>query len=40
MTLSLLPTADDSRTNASFEELMWALSRPGLIRTCLPAGSP
>jgi alpha-D-ribose 1-methylphosphonate 5-triphosphate synthase subunit PhnH len=37
MTLSLLPTADDSRTNATFEEMMWALSRPGIIRT-LPAG--
>ena len=32
MTLSLLPTADDSRTNATFDELMWALSRPGLVR--------
>ena len=37
MTLSLLPTADDSRTNATFDELMWALSRPGLVRT-LPFG--
>lgn len=33
MTLSLLPSADDSRTNATFEDLMWAMSRPGLIRT-------
>ncbi|QRM32807.1 phosphonate C-P lyase system protein PhnH [Microvirga sp. VF16] len=33
MTISLLPTADDSRTNATFEELMWALSRPGIVRT-------
>lgn len=37
MTLSLLPTIDDSRTNAAFEEMMWALSRPGLVRT-LPSG--
>ncbi|RWK47782.1 MAG: phosphonate C-P lyase system protein PhnH [Mesorhizobium sp.] len=37
MPLSLAPTADDSRTNAAFEELMWALSRPGGIRT-LPTG--
>ncbi|QRM33262.1 phosphonate C-P lyase system protein PhnH [Microvirga sp. VF16] len=36
MTLAL-PTVDDSRTNAAFDELMWALSRPGLVRT-LPAG--
>jgi alpha-D-ribose 1-methylphosphonate 5-triphosphate synthase subunit PhnH len=33
MTLSLLPTENDSRTNATFDELMWALSRPGLMRT-------
>ncbi|MBP1887589.1 phosphonate C-P lyase system protein PhnH [Sinorhizobium mexicanum] len=32
MTISVLPTADDRRTNASFEELMWAISRPGLVR--------
>ena len=38
MSLSLLPTADDSRTNATFDELMWALSRPGLIRTLPFAG--
>jgi len=38
MTLSLLPTADDSRTNATFDELMWALSRPGLVRTLPFAG--
>jgi alpha-D-ribose 1-methylphosphonate 5-triphosphate synthase subunit PhnH len=37
MPLRLLPTIDDSRTNAAFEELMWALSRPGLART-LPSG--
>jgi alpha-D-ribose 1-methylphosphonate 5-triphosphate synthase subunit PhnH len=37
MAFSILPTADDSRTNAVFEELMWALSRPGLVRT-LPGG--
>jgi alpha-D-ribose 1-methylphosphonate 5-triphosphate synthase subunit PhnH len=36
--MSILPTADDSRTNAVFEELLWALSRPGLRRT-LPGGS-
>lgn len=38
MTLSLLPTADDSRTNLTFDELMWALSRPGLVRTLPFAG--
>jgi alpha-D-ribose 1-methylphosphonate 5-triphosphate synthase subunit PhnH len=32
MTLSLVPTAEDRRTNATFDGLMWALSRPGLIR--------
>lgn len=37
MSLSILPTTDDSRTNAVFEELLWALSRPGLSRT-LPGG--
>ncbi|MHC2543226.1 alpha-D-ribose 1-methylphosphonate 5-triphosphate synthase subunit PhnH [Ensifer sp. SEMIA 135] len=37
MPLSLLPTADDVRTNTTFEELMWALSRPGLTRT-VPGG--
>lgn len=37
MSLSILPTADDSRTNAVFEDLLWALSRPGLSRT-LPGG--
>lgn len=36
MILSLLPTVDDSRTNTAFEEMMWALSRPGLVRR-LPA---
>lgn len=29
MANNLLPTLDDTRTNATFEELMWALSRPG-----------
>ncbi|MFB9948421.1 phosphonate C-P lyase system protein PhnH [Rhizobium puerariae] len=38
MALSLLPTADDSRTNATFEELMWALARPGLARPLPFAG--
>jgi len=38
MTLAILPTADDSRTNATFDELMWALSRPGLQRTLPFAG--
>lgn len=38
MTLALLPTTDDSRTNASFEELMWALARPGLPRNLPFAG--
>ncbi len=32
MVHSLLPTADDTRTNATFEDLMWALSRPGQPR--------
>ncbi|WP_434733076.1 phosphonate C-P lyase system protein PhnH [Rhizobium sp. YTUHZ044] len=35
---SLHPTADDMRTNATFEELMWALSRPGLVRTLPSSG--
>ncbi|MFK0207010.1 phosphonate C-P lyase system protein PhnH [Agrobacterium sp. NPDC090283] len=38
MSLSLTPTADDSRTNAAFDALMWALGRPGLIRTLPFAG--
>ncbi len=38
MTLSLQPTVDDSRTNATFDELMWALSRPGLVRTLPSSG--
>jgi len=37
MALSLRPTSDDIRTNAAFEEMMWALSRPGIVRT-LPKG--
>lgn len=36
MANNLLPTLDDTRTNATFEELMWALSRPGQPRE-LPA---
>jgi alpha-D-ribose 1-methylphosphonate 5-triphosphate synthase subunit PhnH len=36
MANNLLPTLDDTRTNATFEELMWALSRPGELRE-LPA---
>ncbi|MGN6774575.1 phosphonate C-P lyase system protein PhnH [Rhizobium sp.] len=36
MAHNLLPTLDDTRTNATFEELMWALSRPGQPRE-LPA---
>ncbi len=32
MAHNLLPTLDDTRTNATFEELMWALSRPGQLR--------
>ncbi len=32
MVNNLLPTLDDTRTNATFEELMWALSRPGELR--------
>ncbi|MFC0219408.1 phosphonate C-P lyase system protein PhnH [Pseudochelatococcus lubricantis] len=38
MSLELLPTAAESRTNAAFEELMWALARPGLIRRLPLAG--
>lgn len=38
MSVSLQPTIDDSRTNATFEEIMWALSRPGLVRTLPSAG--
>jgi alpha-D-ribose 1-methylphosphonate 5-triphosphate synthase subunit PhnH len=38
MSLDLQPTVDDSRTNATFEEMMWALSRPGIIRTVPTAG--
>lgn len=38
MTNALHPTADDMRTNATFEELMWALSRPGLVRTLPSSG--
>ncbi len=36
MANNLLPTLDDTRTNATFEELMWTLSRPGQPRE-LPA---
>ncbi|KAA1180180.1 phosphonate C-P lyase system protein PhnH [Rhizobium tropici] len=36
MAHNLLPTLDDIRTNTTFEELMWALSRPGQLRE-LPA---
>ncbi|MFS8050082.1 phosphonate C-P lyase system protein PhnH [Rhizobium sp. BR 314] len=32
MAHSLTPTVDDTRTNATFEDLMWALSRPGQPR--------
>ena len=32
MAHNLLPTVDDTRTNATFEALMWALSRPGQTR--------
>jgi alpha-D-ribose 1-methylphosphonate 5-triphosphate synthase subunit PhnH len=28
----LLPTAEDSRSNATFDALMWALARPGLVQ--------
>lgn len=38
MNVSLRPTIADSRTNATFEEIMWALSRPGLVRTLPSAG--
>ncbi len=36
MAHNLLPTLDDTRTNATFDELLWALSRPGQLRE-LPA---
>lgn len=29
----LLPTVEDMRTNATFDALMWALARPGLIQS-------
>lgn len=32
MVHNLLPTLDDTRTNATFDALMWALSRPGQLR--------
>lgn len=32
MAHSLAPTVEDTRSNATFEELMWALSRPGQVR--------
>lgn len=38
MNVALQPTIDDTRTNTTFEEMMWALSRPGLIRTLPSAG--
>ena len=38
MAHNLLPTLDDTRTNATFEELMWALSRPGQVRELPTAG--
>ncbi|WP_117194376.1 phosphonate C-P lyase system protein PhnH [Rhizobium terrae] len=28
----LLPTAEDTRSNATFDALMWALARPGVIQ--------
>lgn len=31
-----VPDACEARTNATFEALMWALSRPGTVQ-CLPA---
>ena len=34
-----LPSAAESRANAAFEALMWALARPGLVRT-LPEPGP
>lgn len=33
MQVTLTPTATDCRTNAAFEVMMWALSRPGSIGT-------
>jgi alpha-D-ribose 1-methylphosphonate 5-triphosphate synthase subunit PhnH len=32
MSLSPLPSEADALSNAAFEELMWAISRPGLVR--------
>ncbi|MEZ2127040.1 MULTISPECIES: phosphonate C-P lyase system protein PhnH [unclassified Sinorhizobium] len=32
MQTMLVPTAEDLRTNATFDALMWALARPGLIQ--------
>ncbi|MDL2402080.1 phosphonate C-P lyase system protein PhnH [Rhizobium mayense] len=33
-----LPTIEDTRTNDAFEEMMWAMSRPGIVRTLPLAG--
>lgn len=38
MTLAITPTVDDVRTNAVFEELMWAIARPGIERRLPAAG--
>lgn len=38
MSLTIQPTDGDSRTNATFEEMMWALSRPGTIRSLPTSG--
>lgn len=38
MTAAPLASEFDTRTNATYEALMWALSRPGLIRTLPLAG--
>jgi alpha-D-ribose 1-methylphosphonate 5-triphosphate synthase subunit PhnH len=39
MTAHPTPSAFESRTNAAYEALMWALSRPGLARQLPEAGS-
>lgn len=38
MTLTPQPSAFETRSNATYEALIWALSRPGLLRTLPDAG--
>lgn len=36
--ITLLPTAAEMRSNATFDALLWALTRPGLVQTLSFAG--